>query len=126
MQAANVSELSMTDDEVSKKVIARDNIDEDTGEVLFPVNTELQKPVLEQIKLKNISQFEVLFIDEVNVDSSFRDTLNADKTANQEEALIEIYKRMRPGDPPTLDNASQLFDNLFSSKNVTTCPELVV
>jgi len=116
MQAANVSELSMTDDEVSKKVIARDIIDEDTGEVLFPVNTELQKPVLEQIKLKNISQFEVLFIDEVNVDSSFRDTLNADKTANQEEALIEIYKRMRPGDPPTLDNASQLFDNLFFVK----------
>jgi DNA-directed RNA polymerase subunit beta len=116
LQAENVNALPMTDDEVSRKVIARDIIDEDTGEVLFPVNTELQKPVLEQIKLKGISQFDVLFIDDVNVDSSFRDTLNADKTANQEEALIEIYKRMRPGDPPTLDNASQLFDNLFFVK----------
>ena len=116
LQVAGVEVLPMMREEVIGKVIGRDVIDDDTGEVLFPINQEVTEAVLESIVKRGISTFDILFIDDVNVDSSFRDTLNADKTSNTEEALLEIYRRMRPGDPPTLENASQLFENLFFVK----------
>jgi DNA-directed RNA polymerase subunit beta len=117
LQNAGVDELPMAKEDVLGKVIALDVIDEDTGEVLFPVNQEITEAVFDAIVQNNIPQFDVLFIDDVNVDSSFRDTLLQDKTATTEEALMEIYRRMRPGDPPTLENASSLFENLFFAKD---------
>lgn len=117
LQNAGVNELPMPKEDVLGKVIALDVIDDDTGEVLFPVNQEVTEAVFDAIVQNNIGQFEVLFIDDVNVDSSFRDTLLQDKTTTTEEALMEIYRRLRPGDPPTLENASSLFENLFFAKD---------
>src|SRR5690606_16157953 len=68
---------------------------------------------LEVIRGANIPQFKVLFIDGLNVGSYLRDTLVADKVQTQDEAILEIYRRLRPGDPPTLDTARTLFGNLF-------------
>jgi DNA-directed RNA polymerase subunit beta len=116
LQAAGVEALPMVKEDVIGKIIGRDIIDEDTGEVLFPINQDVTESVLDAIVKRGITQFEILFIDDVNVDSSFRDTLISDKTATTEEALLEIYRRMRPGDPPTLENASTLFENLFFVK----------
>ena len=67
--------------------------------------------------LKGISKFQILFIDDLNVDSSFRDTLMVDKTLNTEEKLYEIYRECVLVDPPTLENASNLFQNLFFEKD---------
>ena len=117
LQAAGVETLPMQKEDVIGKVIGSDIVDDDTGEVLFPINQDITEPVLEAIVSKGITQFDILFIDDINVDSSFRDTLISDKTANTEEALLEIYRRMRPGDLPTLENASQLFENLFFAKD---------
>jgi DNA-directed RNA polymerase subunit beta len=116
LQSAGVEMLPMTKEEVIGKIIGRDVIDDDTGEVLFPINQEVTENILDALVQRGITQFGVLFIDDINVDSSFRDTLISDKTATTEEALLEIYRRMRPGDPPTLENASQLFENLFFVK----------
>ena len=116
LQSAGVESLPMVREDVVGKIIGRDVIDDDTGEVLFPINQDITEGVLDAIMKRGITQFDILFIDDVNVDSSFRDTLISDKTANTEEALLEIYRRMRPGDPPTLENASQLFENLFFVK----------
>jgi DNA-directed RNA polymerase subunit beta len=116
LQASGVETLSMTREDVIGKIIGRDIVDDDTGEVLFPINQDVTESVLEAIVKKGVTQFDILFIDDVNVDSSFRDTLISDKTATTEEALLEIYRRMRPGDPPTLENASTLFENLFFVK----------
>lgn len=117
LKAAGIEELPMTREELVGKVIGRDIIDDETGEVLFPINTDVSEKILDAIVARGIKQFDILFIDELNVDSSFRDTLMIDKTANTEEALIEIYRRIRPGDPPTLENASNLFQNLFFEKD---------
>lgn len=117
LKAAGVEELHFPQEELIGKIIGQDIIDEDTGEVLFPINTDISEKILEAIMLKGISKFQILFIDDLNVDSSFRDTLMVDKTLNTEEALLEIYRRMRPGDPPTLENASNLFQNLFFEKD---------
>lgn len=117
LQASGVEMLPMGRDEVIGKVIGKDVIDGDTGEVLFPVNQEITEAILDAVLQRGINQFEVLFIDDVNVDSSFRDTLLVDKTTSTEDALLEIYRRMRPGDPPTVDNATQLFENMFFVKD---------
>jgi DNA-directed RNA polymerase subunit beta len=113
---AGVKSLAMDKDEVAKKVIARDVVDEATGEVLFPMNLVLNDEIQKEIVKRGIKEFEVFFIDDVNVDSAFRDTLMIDRTESQEEALFEIYRRLRPGDPPTLDNAQKLFQDLFFVK----------
>ncbi|RDB36088.1 DNA-directed RNA polymerase subunit beta [Spirobacillus cienkowskii] len=117
LKAAGVEELHFPQEELIGKVIGQDVIDIDTGEVLFPINTEITEKILDAIMLRGINNFQILFIDDLNVDSSFRDTLMVDKTLNTEEALLEIYRRMRPGDPPTLENASNLFQNLFFEKD---------
>jgi DNA-directed RNA polymerase subunit beta len=116
LQAAKIDTLPASKEELFGKIIGKDIIDEETGEVLFPTNTEITETIYAAIVEKQIPKFEILFIDDVNVDSSFRDTLIADKTNSTEEALVEIYRRMRPGDPPTLENASSLFENMFFVK----------
>ena len=113
---AQTKSLPMDKEEVVKKIIARDVVDTDTGEVLFPMNMELSEEIQKEIIKRGIGEFEVFFIDDINVDSAFRDTLMIDKTSSQEEALFEIYRRLRPGDPPTPENAQQLFQNLFFVK----------
>ena len=64
---------------------------------------------------RNIKSFEVLFIDNLNVSSSLRDTLLIDKAGGKEEALLEIYRKLRPGDPPTYEFAEALVHNMFFS-----------
>jgi DNA-directed RNA polymerase subunit beta len=117
LQAGQVEKLPVTKEELVGKVIARDVVDEDTGEVLFPVNQDLNASVIDCLESKGVKSFEILFIDDLNVDNAFRETLQLDKTTSTEDALLEIYRRMRPGDPPSLENASQLFENMFFVKD---------
>ena len=80
---------------------------------MLECNEELSEAKLDALREAGIESFEVLFIDGLNVGSYLRDTLMADKVRTQEDAILEIYRRLRPGDPPTLDTARQLFHNLF-------------
>ena len=68
---------------------------------------------LDELREHGINEFKVLFIDNLNVGSYLRDTLIADKLQTSDEAIMEIYRRLRPGDPPTLETAQNLFNNLF-------------
>ncbi len=95
------------------KVSAEDVIDKETGEVLLECNEEVTEITLDRLREANIEQFRVLFIDGLNVGPYLRDTLIADKVKTTEDAIMEIYRRLRPGDPPTLETAKQLFQNLF-------------
>ena len=90
-----------------------DIVDPATGEVLVECNEEITADKFEEIKARQVSSFSVLFIDNLHITSSFRDTLVGDKINSTDEALIEIYRRLRPGDPPTLKSSLALFDNLF-------------
>ena len=93
--------------------IAHDIIDKETGEVVVESNQEINADVLDIIQKNKLAEFSILHIDEERPDTVIRDTLAASKVNNNEDALREIYKRLRPGDPPTVDIAKTLFWNLF-------------
>ena len=88
-------------------------IDSETGEIEVETNSEITEGVLEVIKKSKLGEIQILHIDEETSDSVIRDTLAVAKTQSQEEAIKEIYKRLRPGDPPTSEIARSLFANLF-------------
>jgi DNA-directed RNA polymerase subunit beta len=113
LKESNIERLPCDVDELVGKVSARDVIDESTGEVLLQCNEELTEDKLEELRMRGVDQFEVLFIDNLNVGPYLRNTLLTDKLQGPEEAVMEIYRRLRPGDPPTLDTAQNLFNNLF-------------
>src|SRR5512136_41728 len=111
--AARMKSLPVEPEEVYTKVSAEDVVDEATGEVLLEVNEEVTEAKVEELRKRNINEFKVLFIDNLNVLPSLRDTLMQDKISSPDEAIMEIYRRLRPGDPPTPDTAASLFNNLF-------------
>jgi DNA-directed RNA polymerase subunit beta len=113
LREAKVDKLPMDIDELGGKVSANDIVDPETGEVMLACNEEVNEEKLETLREAGIESFDVLFIDGLNVGSYLRDTLMADKVKTKEDAILEIYRRLRPGDPPTLDTARLLFSNLF-------------
>jgi DNA-directed RNA polymerase subunit beta len=113
LKEAKLDRLPMEQAELIGKVSAEDIVDKETGEVLLECNEEVTEVTLERLREANIQQVRVLFIDGLNVGSYLRDTLLADKVRTMEDAIMEIYRRLRPGDPPTLETAKQLFNNLF-------------
>src|SRR5277367_4213585 len=113
MKEAKLERMPIESDELYGKVAAHDIVDPETGEVLVEVNEELTEAKLERLREASIESFKILFIDGLNVGSYLRDTLLADKVKTQEDSILEIYRRLRPGDPPTLETARTLFNNLF-------------
>jgi DNA-directed RNA polymerase subunit beta len=113
LKDSSIDRLPVEIAELAGKVAAHDVIDETTGEVLLQCSEELTEAKLDELREHGITQFKVLFIDNLNVGSYLRDTLIADKLQTADEAIMEIYRRLRPGDPPTLETAQNLFQNLF-------------
>ena len=109
--ATTVDDLIRTDS--VQRVAPVDIVDETTGEVLVECNEALTQPLLDELKVRGITEFKLLYLDPLRSGSALRDTLLADKTITQDEAIIEIYRRLRPGDPPTIETATNLFRNLF-------------
>ncbi len=106
-----IEDLIRTD--TVKRVAPIDIVDETTGEVLLECNEELTEAHLEELKNRGITEFPLLYLDPLTSGMALRDTLSVDKTLTTDEAVIEIYRRLRPGDPPTLETATNLFNNLF-------------
>ena len=110
---AKVSEITLADEFLIGKVLSKDIFNKETGEVLFVANTEIDEAVLESLKENNVNEISCLFINELDKGPYISNTLRADPTSNRLEALVEIYRMMRPGEPPTKDSAETLFNNLF-------------
>lgn len=91
---------------------AEDIIDEN-GELLIEANTPVNEDYIELLKDKNINTFKVLFIDKLTADTAIRDLVAIDNITTPDEALIELYKKLRPGEPTTLEAAKTYFENLF-------------
>ncbi|MEM6730152.1 MAG: DNA-directed RNA polymerase subunit beta, partial [Myxococcota bacterium] len=100
-------------EDLVESFIAEDLIDEETGEVLAGLNESLTEEKVDALIESGVKEFKILFIDGLNVGSYLRDTLVLDKVETEDEAILEIYRRLRPGDPPTIDTARNLFNNLF-------------
>ncbi len=113
LKEAKIDRMQIDPEELVGKVAAHDVVDKETGEVVLEVNEEVTVDKLEKLREASIESFKILFIDGLNVGSYLRDTLLAEKVKTTEDAIMEIYRRLRPGDPPTLETAKTLFNNLF-------------
>jgi DNA-directed RNA polymerase subunit beta len=113
LRDSKIDRLPIDLEELVGKVAAHDVVDKETGEVVLEVNEEVTEAKLEKLREASIEEFKILFIDGLNVGSYLRDTLLAEKVKTTEDAIMEIYRRLRPGDPPTLETAKTLFHNLF-------------
>ncbi len=105
--------IPINEDDLIGKVSAYDIVDIETGRILVECNEELTDENIARVLGTGIDDFNVLFIDGLLVGSFLRDTLLVDKIERSEEAIIEIYRRLRSSDPPTWDQALQHFENLF-------------
>ncbi len=110
---AKAAFIPTSEKDLEGKVVAEDILDPETGEILIACNETLTKEAFLQLYEKKIKQIKILFIDNLNVDSSLRDTLSVDKVSSTEAAVVEIYKRLRPNDPPSQESANLFFHKLF-------------
>ena len=113
IEEVKIKEFDVEPEELLRKYLAHDIVNPSSGEVIAPLNSEITETVLAAILEAKIKDFEILFIDGTHISDSFRKTLALDKVADTDEALLEIYRRLRPSSPPTAEVATSFFNNLF-------------
>jgi len=113
MEQSRIKHVPIEWEDVLGRISAHEVRDPETGKVLVECNQEITRDKLDLIREKGISQTEVLFIDDSHVGPYLRNTLLQDRIHSPEEAVLEIYRRLRPGDPPTKESATNYFNNLF-------------
>jgi DNA-directed RNA polymerase subunit beta len=134
LEAAGINSFVVNEADLIDQYLAEEVVDRETGEVLAECSEPITEKLLHDFQERRIPEFETLFIDHITVSSSLRDTLVIDKLSltkeekerlaqtepgklppqkETEKAIVEIYRRLRPGDPPTLETATNLFYNLF-------------
>ncbi|MEW6570856.1 MAG: DNA-directed RNA polymerase subunit beta [Nitrospirota bacterium] len=113
MEASGIRTIPVSREELIGRITLKDIIDPSTGEVIVEGNEAITEAALNRILSLKIDSLSLLFIDNVHYLPSLRDTLLTDKVNTQDEALVEIYKKLRPGEPPTLAAARDLFNGLF-------------
>jgi DNA-directed RNA polymerase subunit beta len=113
MAELKINRIQVKDVDIVGKILALNVVDPDTGGVLLKCNEELTLEGLERIQEKKINELQFIYIDEEGSNSSIRDTLLVDRIENSEEAIIEIYRRLRPSNPPTPETAHKFFNSLF-------------
>jgi DNA-directed RNA polymerase subunit beta len=118
MEKANIRELEVTEEYLAGKCLAHDIIDQESKEVLVEANTEINREVLAIIRKQSIPSVNVIYTNDLDKGAYISDTLRVDTTKSQQEALVEIYRMMRPGEPPTKDAAEQLFKGLFFTEEI--------
>ncbi len=113
MNEAGIQEIPAELEEIVGKVVAEDIFDESTGEVLCLANEALSEAKMQELITAGVTEIKTLYIDMINYGDQIRNTLLLDKTDSREEALVKIFERLRPGEPPALEAAEKLFDGLF-------------
>ena len=115
LEEAKIKSLEIPEDYLFGRSLAENVIDKKTGEVVVECNTEITAEVMEKLTEVSVTKIKTLYTNELDCGSFISDTLRQDSTRNQLEALVEIYRMMRPGEPPTKESAENLFQNLFFS-----------
>ena len=113
MDKAGMTEIEVPKEYLYGKILANNLIDESTGELVAKVNEELTEELLEQIIAAGVTEINTLFVNDLDRGAYISIAMSLDGTTNRLEALVEIYRMMRPGEPPTKDAAEKLFENLF-------------
>ncbi|GGB40930.1 DNA-directed RNA polymerase subunit beta [Oceanisphaera marina] len=117
LEKAGIDNIEVPVEYAVGKVVAKDYVNADTGELVIAANSELSLEILANLSVSGIKQFETLFTNELDHGAYMSDTLRIDSSTNRLEALVEIYRMMRPGEPPTREAADTLFENLFFSED---------
>ena len=110
---SGIKELDVPVEYLHGKVLAHDVVDKESGEVALPANTEITEEVLAKLTELGLKKFQTIFTNDLDQGPYISSTLNIDQTTSQLEAQVEIYRMMRPGEPPTKEAAENLFNNLF-------------
>ena len=113
LKTVGIKDMPISKADLVGRAVFNDIVDPGTGEVLMERNQELTEAILEKIAAAAIDGFQLLYIDNIQVLPVIRDTLAMEKVGSPEEGMVEIYRRLRPGETPTVDTARTLFDNLF-------------
>ncbi len=112
-QNNKVKDLYISNEEILGKFISEDIVNYSTGEIFAEAGEEITEELLSAFEVEKINEISVLLIDNVNFSPFVRNTLVADKSFDKTSALFEIYKILRPGEPPTVESATNLFTSLF-------------
>ena len=115
MKEARIKRLDCPAEYVHGHILMDDIVDQETGEILVPCNSVIDEALLSKIEAAGITSFRTIYTNDVDRGPFIADTLNIDATKSRLEALVEIYRMMRPGEPPTAESAENLFKNLFFS-----------
>ena len=113
LEKNGLKEIFFFDKNLIGKYFAKDIINTKTGKIFFEAGDEIDEQNFKLIEENNIENIEILNIDHVNVSAALRNTVHADLNINREEALIDIYRNLRPGEPPTFEAAELMFHNMF-------------
>ncbi len=124
LDAAGITHLPASRESLFGEVLAETIVNKETGEIIALCNTELTETLLETLEAQGVNAFKVLHIDGVKYSPSFSKTLALDKAKTTEEALIEIYRRLRPSSPPTREIAESFFHNLFFNQDLYDLSEV--
>ncbi|HID70135.1 MAG TPA: DNA-directed RNA polymerase subunit beta [Desulfobacterales bacterium] len=124
MVKANIEFLKISRENLLEKILVTDLIQPETGEVLAACNSVLTETMLDSFIEAGIDEFEILYIDGITYSDAFRKTLALDKVNATDEAVLEIYRRLRPSSPPTIEVAQTFFNNLFFNKDLYDLSEV--
>ena len=117
LQDSGMTKLDVPNEYLLDQVTAKDLVNQSTGEVAIPCNTVITEEVIAQLLELEVGEFETIYTNDLDCGSFVSDTLRIDPSRNKLEALVEIYRMMRPGEPPTKEAAENLFNNLFFSND---------
>ena len=117
IEDSGMKKLAVPRDYLLEQVTAKDIIDESTGEVAIPCNSIITEEVIEKLFELKVKSFETIYTNDLDCGPFISDTMRVDPSSNRLEALVEIYRMMRPGEPPTKESAENLFGNLFFSND---------
>jgi DNA-directed RNA polymerase subunit beta len=113
LEEANITALAVPDDYLIGRILAHDVVDTSTGELIASANDEITTEHLEAMRKTGVESVGTLWVNDLDRGPYLSNTLRIDTTRTQLEALVEIYRMMRPGEPPTKDAAQNMFFNLF-------------
>jgi DNA-directed RNA polymerase subunit beta len=113
LQEKGLKALRLSDEELVGNYLAEDLVNPKTGEIYAEAGEEITEKSLKGLNEQGYKELPLLDIDHVNVGAYIRNTLSADKNMTREDALFDIYRVMRPGEPPTIDSAQNMFQSLF-------------
>ena len=113
VRSAGIKEIPIKSEDLVGRAVLTELLDPESQEVLLEKNQRLTSPVLETILGGRVESFKVIYLDSPTTSPVILDTIEAERTNSKEEAWVEIYKRLRPGEMPSIESAKLLFENLF-------------